>query len=1196
MREAVVFALVLSLVGCVHRAGTLATGPAVAAQAASDPAEPKYPRESPTISSDTLPPIPIQVALDEPGYVTLVIEDATGRRVRNLISETRLPAGRNVVYWDGLDDLDRDANAAAHAVYHIPGKLVPPGEYRVRGLFRKEIDLFYEFTVYNPGNPPWPTRDRSSEWLTNHTPPSAVCFVPAGSAPARATVKVSEGIADDSLGHFRLSDRAGEDTAGQASRGTPSPPQVLIGSFVAEGGSGLAWVSLKGIKLHGQMWVGGVWTGAAYLTRDVGDQPVPGVYAYTGTAWEGDGYNKNQPELRLHSLVNASRKIEAPRDTRFGVGEDPPVLKPTYKFPDKKLAALGGMAAWNGLVVVSLPKMNQLLFVDAAAQKVLGTGPLEDGRGLAFERDGRLLVLSGRRLLRITLPSRATVGLSDRAAPRAGEDTAGQASRGTEAISLPEPQVVVATGLEDPQAIALDDQGNIYVSDRGASHQVKVFAPDGRFLRAIGTPGVPHAGPYDPNHMNNPKGITITSDGHLWVAEEDFQPKRISVWTLDGKLVMAFYGPPIYGGGGVLDPEDRTLFYLGGMTFRLDWQTGTGQPVFIHHRPGPKDLQIPGDWGGGTPETPIYARGRKFWTNVFTTHPTNGASTAYLWQDRGGLAVPVAALGRAGNWPALKTDAIESRLPKGVDPKKADWNSLLFAWSDLNGDAQIQPEEVTFAKGSTGSGVTVSPDLTMVTGHAIAFAPQSFTAQGVPVYDLSKSTTVVPDPQQPTTSGGGQVLVGRDGWTVLTVAPKPFAPQSMGGAQNGKALWSYPSAWPGLHASHIAPMPEFPGELIGTTRLLGPAFSPRHGEAGELWAINGNKGNVYLLTTDGLFVATLFRDCRIPEAAWSSKPKAVRGMRLSDVTNMEESFWPSITETRDGKVYLVTNWPSILRVEGLESIRRLRPTTLTVTPDLLAAAQSHFLRSEARRQEKAKASETLVVAIRQAAPVVDGKLEDWAGAQWVTVDVRAKQQGDWGRSEQKTQAAVAIAGDRLYAAFKTGEPNLLANSGASMQNLFKTGGALDLMIGTDPKADPKRNRALFAENGDVRLLVAAVKGKPAAVLYRPVAPGAVKDPVTFSSPLRTITFDRVEEVSQSIAFAKGEKGEFELSVPLSVLGLKPEPGLVLRGDIGVLRGDGDRTVQRAYWHNKATGLTSDIPTEAELTPQLWGRWDFRAAP
>jgi len=34
-----------------------------------------------------------------------------------------------------------------------------------------------------------------------------------------------------------------------------------------------------------------------------------------------------------------------------------------------------------------------------------------------------------------------------------------------------------------------------------------------------------------------------------------------------------------------------------------------------------------------------------------------------------------------------------------------------------------------------------------------------------------------------------------------------------------------------------------------------------------VFAINGNKGNVYLFTTDGLFIATLFRDSRT--ASWN---------------------------------------------------------------------------------------------------------------------------------------------------------------------------------------------------------------------------------------------------------------------------------------------------------------------------------------
>ena len=106
-------------------------------------------------------------------------------------------------------------------------------------------------------------------------------------------------------------------------------------------------------------------------------------------------------------------------------------------------------------------------------------------------------------------------------------------------------------------------------------------------------------------------------------------------------------------------------------------------------------------------------------------------------------------------------------------------------------------------------------------------------------------------------------------------------------------------------------------------------------------------------------------------------------------------------------------------------------------------------------------------------------------------------------------------------------------------------------------------------------------------------------PVPFSSPLRTVRFDRVDDVTDQVTLAgavvKNKQGNrdvgiFEASVPLSLLGLKPKAGQVLRADIGVLRGNGFRTLRRVYWCNKATGLTSDEPSEAELTPQLWGQW------
>ncbi len=147
------------------------------------------------------------------------------------------------------------------------------------------------------------------------------------------------------------------------------------------------------------------------------------------------------------------------------------------------------------------------------------------------------------------------------------------------------------------------------------------------------------------------------------------------------------------------------------------------------------------------------------------------------------------------------------------------------------------------------------------------------------------------------------------------------------------------------------------------------------------------------------------------------------------------------------------------------------------------------------------------------------------------------------------------------------------------------------MIGANPQADDHRQKPAA---GDLRLLVTQVKGKTRAVVYRAVVPGTTA-PVAFSSPWRTVHVDRVEDVSDKVQLAAGD-GNYELSVPLAVLGLNPQPGGMLRGDLGILRGDGFQTLHRVYWCNKATGIVSDVPSEAELTPQLWGRWQFQAAP
>ena len=119
-----------------------------------------------------------------------MIDDAPGKRVRNLVSETKYPAGDNVVYWDGLDDLGRDPDAAGHAIYYVPGRMVAPGTYKVRGLTRDTINLRYEMAPYTHGNPPWNNGDPASEWLANHTPPQSALFVPSVGKDKKPTVLI----------------------------------------------------------------------------------------------------------------------------------------------------------------------------------------------------------------------------------------------------------------------------------------------------------------------------------------------------------------------------------------------------------------------------------------------------------------------------------------------------------------------------------------------------------------------------------------------------------------------------------------------------------------------------------------------------------------------------------------------------------------------------------------------------------------------------------------------------------------------------------------------------------------------------------------------------------------------------------------------------------------------------------------------
>jgi hypothetical protein len=178
--------------------------------------------------------------------------------------------------------------------------------------------------------------------------------------------------------------------------------------------------------------------------------------------------------------------------------------------------------------------------------------------------------------------------------------------------------------------------------------------------------------------------------------------------------------------------------------------------------------------------------------------------------------------------------------------------------------------------------------------------------------------------------------------------------------------------------------------------------------------------------------------------------------------------------------------------------------------------------------------------------------------------------------------------------------------------LFKYGDALDITLGLDAKSDPKRTSAVA---GDMRILVSRVNGKPVAMLYRPVAPGApAEQHAHFKSPVGEIYFDLVAPIPDAeiaiktgMSHAKstqpGARREptwiVAAAIPWKSLGFPaPVPGTHLRGDVGLLQADqnGMRTVNRLYWSGKSQTVVSDIPSEARLTPAVWGEFYFCEEP
>ena len=119
---------------------------------------------------------------------TIAVKNEAGESVRSLAADfdpeeyTVAVEGdeRTVeVMWDCLDD---------------DGKLLEPGLYSVKGLTHRGLGALYEMSFYNPGTPPWQTKDGTGGWGADYYSPSDVAASGDWAFVSYGSVALGDGI------------------------------------------------------------------------------------------------------------------------------------------------------------------------------------------------------------------------------------------------------------------------------------------------------------------------------------------------------------------------------------------------------------------------------------------------------------------------------------------------------------------------------------------------------------------------------------------------------------------------------------------------------------------------------------------------------------------------------------------------------------------------------------------------------------------------------------------------------------------------------------------------------------------------------------------------------------------------------------------------------------------------------------------
>jgi len=983
--------------------------------------------------------------------VTIAIDDATGKRVRNLFGQYPRSGDKITDLWDGLDDA---------------GHPVQPGQFTATVLDHEPIKLELLSSLYNAGTPPWRTETKNVMWGSDHGAVTAV-------STHGDRVVVSFAI-----------------------------PEAGMGMSCYRVGHGIEWSSINSAS-------------DLVVTDDF-------IYTFEYSMW--------QKKLLVSRLeINSGKLVPFVKAN----GEQMPsleiILGSHGEEPDAQNSAVGSRGTLEFLNGASLAFGSNALWLaipgDLTYKIDLKTGAILDQHPI-----GTLVSLRSRDGKLYGLYNDKTLWSLD-----------GELKR--------EKRLLNMTAMKQPGRFGVSlDGASVAVCDV-ATNQVFSYALKGGAPVVIGKSKSGNdrvGGPFDRNDIMLPVAADFDSQGRIWIAEGTPEIHRTSVWNADGKLADDFWGSTPYGATHGYNIEyDASRFIGKCIEFQVDYAIDLANrksaevPLFYH----PQLARTQGT---------VYrikdASGREQDFAVSAPGLNAQGSLVIFRRDARGEFVPAAGL-----FPPV--NAATRKRPFPLSEQLGD-SKEARGWVDLNGNMKVDADEliagVTF-KSIYWSAGWVRPDMTILTPDLATYTLKKIDAHGVPVYDFAKPQ-MVPNPIATDNKQGST------GSPIIDLA---------GNITNGityHMVDGRQGAYPNLYGRHDAPAAQR-GVLIAPFRTNGVV--EKVPGVGSMTILQGDRGEWFMMSFDGLFVTSLFQDL---------KKRIIMDETLIGGESFGGHFWRVTDGPMAGKVLLQSGHTSyrIFEVKNLETLRR-QTIALNVT-------------AEDIQRGHAIAAAGLVAAPVEGPLVLSkvAKLPSVAPEASLASDAALIDGQPFTRVEEPGNPArwfkfSAVAdGTDLALVWQVADDSPWKNGSDNFTHAFIGGDAVDFKL-------------LSPSKGAIRLLGAKVNEQPQVIFFQKQA-AAKENPQIYAvsnAPGSARSFDIVKVLRDARIDVKTAAGGYTvlIRVPLAQLGLDGAAlPSSLKGLAGVIFSDkaGTNRATRMYWHDKATSMVNDVPTEADVQSARFG--------